>query len=530
MPISNLRIKNKFVDDAVITAAKIASDAVTEIKILNSAVTENKIGTGAVVASKIGAEAVTSAKIADGAVLEAKLGALSVVEGKLGALSVTEGKLGAGSVTEEKIGALAVSTGKLAALAVTAEKIGADAVISAKIQDGAVLKAKIAADAVDQSKMLLDNNSAFRAKNVAGSAVNLLKLNGSDQLEMALPPKMASYEAPVGDSSFAQKKYVDDADALKLNATLKGAVNGLAELGADGKIPSAQLPAIAITDTFVVASQAAMLALSSAEVGDVAVRTDLNKSFILKEAGYGTLGNWQELLTPTDSVFSVNGQVGTVVLDTDDLLEGTNKFYHITTARGDIIAASISDSDTTHAPSGEAVYEALLLKANDSVVVKTVNGESPISGAITLTSPDIGFTPAVAGNWDGGTSEVKGALDQLGADMVQAQSDLSGAMTDIDDLESGSMGIQPGHTAFLLDATAISNQYVTMTGVIVKYGAQGAGMSVSVGRLRMHQGIDFTVSTVSGNTRITFAGPMASGGDEALVDGDWLFVEYLKMA
>jgi parallel beta-helix repeat protein len=94
-------------------------------------------------------------------------------------------------------------------------------------------------------------------------------------------------------------------------AIQKGVANGIATLGSDNKVPSAQLPAIAITDTFVVASQAAMLALT-AEVGDIAVRTDLNKSFVLKTAGASTLGNWQELLTPTDSVSSVNGRAGAV--------------------------------------------------------------------------------------------------------------------------------------------------------------------------------------------------------------------------
>lgn len=99
----------------------------------------------------------------------------------------------------------------------------------------------------------------------------------------------------------------------------KGAANGVATLGADSKITSSQVPAIAITDTFVVASQAAMLALSTAEKGDVAVRTDVNKSFILTAADYSTLANWQELLTPTDAVTSVNGQTGVVSLSASDV-------------------------------------------------------------------------------------------------------------------------------------------------------------------------------------------------------------------
>lgn len=90
-------------------------------------------------------------------------------------------------------------------------------------------------------------------------------------------------------------------------------------LGTNGKLPTSVMPASAITDTFVVASENAMLALSTAEVGDVAVRTDINKSFILKATPYSTLSNWQELLTPTDAVTSVNSQTGAVVLTASDV-------------------------------------------------------------------------------------------------------------------------------------------------------------------------------------------------------------------
>lgn len=84
-------------------------------------------------------------------------------------------------------------------------------------------------------------------------------------------------------------------------------------LGANGKLNTSVLPALTISDTFVVASQEAMLALT-AEVGDIAIRTDLSKSFILKADGASTLDNWQELLTPTDAVTSVAGKVGVVTL------------------------------------------------------------------------------------------------------------------------------------------------------------------------------------------------------------------------
>ena len=101
-------------------------------------------------------------------------------------------------------------------------------------------------------------------------------------------------------------------------ATEKAAANGVATLGADSKIPAAQLPAIAISETFVVASEVAQLALT-VQQGDVAVRTDLSDSYIALNDTNATMADWQILLTPTDAVSSVNSQTGVVVLGYADV-------------------------------------------------------------------------------------------------------------------------------------------------------------------------------------------------------------------
>jgi hypothetical protein len=98
-----------------------------------------------------------------------------------------------------------------------------------------------------------------------------------------------------------------------VNVSALGAASGVATLDASGKLPVTQLPALAISDTYVVGSEVAMLALT-AETGDVAVRSDISKSFILKGSSASTLADWQELLTPTDVVQSVNGMSGTVTI------------------------------------------------------------------------------------------------------------------------------------------------------------------------------------------------------------------------
>lgn len=101
------------------------------------------------------------------------------------------------------------------------------------------------------------------------------------------------------------------------NASNKNAANGYAGLGVDGKLISSQIPSITINDTFVVASETEMLALT-VETGDIAVRSDLNKSFILKGKNPTVISDWQELLTPTSDVTTVFGRNGAITAQTGD--------------------------------------------------------------------------------------------------------------------------------------------------------------------------------------------------------------------
>lgn len=88
-------------------------------------------------------------------------------------------------------------------------------------------------------------------------------------------------------------------------------------LDAYGKLSTSILPALALVDVYTVDSEAAMLALN-AQQGDVAIRTDKNKTYILSKEPASTLANWVELLFPI-SVSSVNGKTGVVVLTGNDI-------------------------------------------------------------------------------------------------------------------------------------------------------------------------------------------------------------------
>ena len=160
----------------------------------------------------------------------------------------------------------------------------------------------------------------------------------------------------------------------------KGAASGVAPLDSSSKIPSSYLPAIAISDTFVIASQSAQLALT-AQVGDVAVRTDLSKSFILVAEPASTLANWQELLTPPDAVTSVNGQIGPVVLGAGDVGAATLSSFSasspVTYASG---TGTIGFDQTAQNTTNDARYARLTAS-------QTITGSTTLQSASSAVSP-----------------------------------------------------------------------------------------------------------------------------------------------
>lgn len=89
-------------------------------------------------------------------------------------------------------------------------------------------------------------------------------------------------------------------------------------INSEGKIDSSVLPSLAITDTFTAENQEQMINLN-AQKGDICIRTDESKTYILQKEPATEISNWVELATPTDLVQSVNGKTGTVILNYEDV-------------------------------------------------------------------------------------------------------------------------------------------------------------------------------------------------------------------
>jgi hypothetical protein len=306
------------IDDLSITEGKIVSNAVTTAKIADSAITSAKIADGTIVAGDIADGAITSAKILDGTIATADIADSAITSAKIADGTIVAGDLADGAVTSAKIldGTIVnADVSATAAIAKTKLDLGGT-ITSADLVDGTIVNADINASAgIALSKLAVDplaraNHTGTQTASTVSDFDTQVRTSRLDQ--MAAPTAAVALNAQKI-TGLADPTNAQDAVTLNYITTQKGAVSGIASLDGSGLIPTSQLPALAITETSVVVSQAAMLALT-AQIGDVAVRTDVNKSFILTASPASTLGNWQELLTPTDAVLSVDGNTGAISL------------------------------------------------------------------------------------------------------------------------------------------------------------------------------------------------------------------------
>lgn len=102
-----------------------------------------------------------------------------------------------------------------------------------------------------------------------------------------------------------------------------GQANGIAPLGADSKIPSIYLPnQTALGNVYVDSSTAQMTAHSSAAIGDISKRTDIQKNLVLQALPSSNAANWIQLYDGTGIQF-INGLSGSnVTINTDNVAEG----------------------------------------------------------------------------------------------------------------------------------------------------------------------------------------------------------------
>lgn len=199
-----------------------------------------------------------------------------------------------------------------------------------------------------------------------------------------------------------------------------------------GKIPTSQIPALALVDVNVVATQAAQLALTAQE-GDVAIRSDLSKSYIHNGGVAGTMADWTELSTPTDAVTSVNGQTGIVVLGKSDVGLGnvdntSDADKPVSTAQATAIALKMDKSanlsDVANAATAFTnIKQAASTTATGVVeLATTAEAEAKTDTARAVTPASLtSFTRKYVGTIGNGTLTALPVTHGLGSQYVTAQ-------------------------------------------------------------------------------------------------------------
>lgn len=233
----------------------------------------------------------------------------------------------------------------------------------------------------------------------------------------------------------------------------------LVKLDANGLIADSMLPALAISNTTVGTSAPAA---GSVQTGDVFVNTTENKSYIYT----GT--EWQELLSPTDAVLSVNGKTGTVSLSASDVSA---------IASGDLVTSVSSASTDAKVPSALAVYT-------------FVNTNYSATGH-THTSANI--TDSISAS-TGITSSAAGLVQGKAVEAYAAKKSHTHTSADVSDSISASSGIVTGESK-LAQAGAVAD-YVTSAIGAIDYSNTYAAKS------HTHVSADITdsISTAAGVT------------------------------
>lgn len=396
------------------------------------------------------------------------------------------------------------------------------------IEDSAITTAKINNLAVDSSKL------------AASSVTDAKVASGIDALKIG-----------AGSVSNTEFGYLDGVTSSiqtqlgnKIETSELGVAGGVATLDGGGKVPVSQLPSSVMEFKGLFDPGTATFTDASGNAGDV-WQASASGSY---DAGSGAIsyeiGDWAvhdgsvfQKSVNSSSVVSVNGFTGVVVLDTDDISEGSNLYFTDERAQ-DAIGTILVDSssiDLTYndgTPSISATvlpagvdHDALLnFVANEHIDHSTVdintNANSGLSGGGNITtSRSLLIDPTNATSVTAASSDlllIADASDSNNLKKVTAQS--------IADLAAVITG---NKERFVLVSGDITNQYLDLAHVaktgsidlIVKGGAptlEGASD-------------DYTVSYTGGaggNTRITFQNDLATGGASALIAGDVVQIKY----
>lgn len=144
---------------------------------------------------------------------------------------------------------------------------------------------------------------------------------------------------PYSDENGSLINWLDNDNVTREGNSFNGS-NQLVKTDANGKLPDSVIPDLALTETFVVNTEAEMLSLPNLRIGDVCIILDDSITYILRAEPSTSLSNWSEIKVREIPVYegatdSTNGQKGLVKQplagDQNKFLKGDGSWYDIGT-------------------------------------------------------------------------------------------------------------------------------------------------------------------------------------------------------
>lgn len=272
-------------------------------------------------------------------------------------------------------------------------------------------------------------------------------------------------------------------------------------LDSSGKLPVSVIPAIALTEPFVVSSQAAMLALE-AQPGDIAKRTDLGYSFCLATSPASTLANWVQL---TDDVLAQLGQSSGANQVGATSLSGASSTVQAELSKkpdsADLAASkgATNIGATTDAGSATTVQAALALK----VAATTLAGSDAGQGA-NIIGYSAGLTGSVSRTIQGKFAEFLSVKD-FGAKGDGSTDDTAAIQLAVNEMlnKNSCIYFPPG---YYIVSSAIKVDLSTKTHLMLK----GAGTSSTVIKCTGEQSFISATSSTSNNIWLDSVTPNGS--------------------
>ena len=506
--------------------------------------------------------------------------------------AVTEAKINNGAVTENKIGSAAVTEGKIYTGAVTVDKIGAAAVTDVKLHASAkqsVLESKLVCSRDGVLGVLGDGTSSLdvttqiqgvspvgsltpQTDETAGKGVYVGSISGATdwrRVQVRIAGTDNGIDDGTGDEVYGQLTGTSGSYSLAFKMAAGGSYNLTSGYAVDfyfvetfdfytAPIGLGMLPVAGVIDA--TSASAITNHIANPTGAHAASAISYNRSDINKKNIQAASDDVESALTDLDDA------IGTLVSPTNYTPSGatvTGHFQGIDTEISSLLGY-------------------IGTKADDSIVVKSVNGVNPITGAVTLVTDDIdeGVSPtnlwftdgraktaAVVNSTSGSETDqapsvsatnlaIASAISGLQGNDCISYSSGSGFSVDfatISALGSTNPGNANGQLEVLVDAVTIkinatnqleglkgSTEVITMTTGYIADQHFDLVKPVSVGSVILSPkggpvqvpGTDYTISYTGGSggvTRITLAGDLATAGAAALVSGDILVINYLYL-